>query len=498
MPYNKTTCRPKQNRRRLLPGISVLWAVFILSALVFAMHLPGLSPVAMAEEEAPDLPEALISAQQMGDSVNRALAGNQAELTELEGQLKQLDTLQAAIRTEIKAYESLNAAHGQLLLATQPPLEELEKALAENRLASKTLADRLDAFQKRHEAIMLMTQASNDRRVLAADQIANIDEAQFSAAEKQQLKAKTRELIKILDTKTKLGDRYLEISGNLLKRMAASVEEKKEIAAQLTAQLEFRQKASFYLRTDPLRYFKWPSLQEAFRSLTGRIGMIFSPAAWKTLWSQIRIGGLDTWGFFLAALVAVLALQGRCRAHLRRLEIRCEGPDWYYRCLGLRLLRRSLAYLGMTVLFGVYTYFQLRLFGIGLGRLLFEIFVVLLITSWGMDFLDYGAGGPPSVVRHFVTRRLSRLLLLFRVATIVFVTMRWIVGIDSLLTGLVWDIVVSVYLIWLVSFWRQIKTVIAEGVRDGQAAPEAGKTARLRGGELHDHRRESAAQPAGL
>ncbi len=482
MPNRKTTCSSKQTRRRQIPGTSPLWAVLLLFTLVLAITITALGSLAMAQEEKPGAPEALISAQQLKDAVNRALSGNQAELADLEAQLKQLNTFETAIRTEIRTYESQNAAHGQLLLATQSPPEELEKALTENRLASKTLAERLEAFQKRHEAITRMVQASNDRRALAEQQIVNIDEAQFSAAEKQQLKAKARELLQILDTKNKLGNRYLETSGDLLARMTTAVEEKKKIAAQLAAQLESRQKASFYSRTDPLGYFKWSSLQEAWRSLAGRIQMVFSPLAWATLWSQIRISGLKTWGIFLALLVAVLALQGRGRTHIRRLEIRCEGPSWHFRCLGLLLLRRSLTYLGMTVLFGVYTYLQWTLFGIGLGRLLFEVFVVLLITRWGVDYLKHGASGTPTVLRNFVTQRLTRLLRLFRVATIVFVIVKWIVGIDSLLTGLVWDIVVSAYLIWFVLFWRQTETAVAEGVREGQAAPDPRRTAMLRGG----------------
>ncbi len=485
MRSQKAAFRPKQKNRLRGATAGPFGAVAVLLALALALLMPGLPAVAMAEEEAPEQPEALISAQQMDDSVNRALAGNQAELADLEGQLKQLDTLQASIRTDIKANESQNAAHGQLLLATQLPIEDLQKALSENRLASKILTDRMATFQKRHEAITLMLQATQDRQRLAREQIDNIAQSQFSQDQKRQLEGKTRKLMEILDKKIRLGDRYLKISGELLERMTAAVEEKQQIAAQLITRIESWKKASFFSQTDPLRYFKWPSIQEAFDSFERRLATILSPTAWKVRWSsQIKLGGLGRIAFFLVALAAVLMLQGRCRSTIRRVEQQCEGPGWFYRCLGLLLLRRSLTYLGMTALFGAVTYTQSSLTGIELSRLLFEIFAVLLITRWGLDALKYGFGVIPSALRNYSARRLKQLILIFRATIIGFVVVRWIAGSDSLLTGLVWDLIVTTYLVWCVIFWQQIKPVAAETVRSGQPAPAPQKMDMLKGGSF--------------
>ena len=475
---------PQSTCLSICPGGRAVIAALIVLGLLTAMLMPGLPPSVRAEEDEPDTADVLISAQQLGDSVNMALAGNQAELNELEAQLRQLETLQAAIKTEIKAYESQNAAHSQLLLATQLPIEDLEKALSENRLASKIMTDRTETFQKQHEAVTVMTQASNDRRELARQQIENISESQFTNAEKQRLQAETRKLIKLLDNKTSLGDRYLEISGELLERMAAAVEEKKKIGDQLTVQLEARKKASFFSRTDPLRYFKWLSIQEAIRSFGGRLSMVLSQTTWKAQWSKVEMAGFARAAIFLAALVAVFLLQGRCRSYIQRAEQRCEGPGWYHRCLGLLLLRRSLPYLGMTLFFGGYSYLQVSIFGLGLGRLLFEFFVVLLIARWGLECLAYGFSGTPSTLQDFVVQRLKQLIRFFRAATIIFIVVRWIAGIDSLLTGLIWDLIVTAYLIWCVYFWHQIKPVVAETVRSGQPVPDPKKAALVRGGSF--------------
>ncbi len=481
MPNREKTCWSKQTRRRPCPGTSPLWPALLISTLVLAIFNPVLSPVAMAEEERPGAPDTMISAQQMEDSINRALAGNQAELTELEEQLKQLDTLQAVIRTDIKANESQNAVHGQLLLATQLPIEDLEKALSENRLASKNLADRLEALQKNHDVIALIHQGTRDRQGLAREQIDNIAQSQFSAAEKQQLEAKTRKLLQILESKIRSGDRYLKISEDLLAQMKAAVEEKQAIATQIAAQIAARKKTSFVSRTDPLRYFKWLSIREAFESFGHRLGKVLSPAEWKARWSQIKLAGLDRLVIFLAALVVVLTLQGRCRSFIKRVEQKCEGTGWFFRCLGLLLLRRSLVYLGMTVLFGVYSYAQLSLIGIGLSHLLFEFFVVLLITRWGLEGIKHSIGSSSLVLRLFAARRLKQLIVIFRATIIMFVVVRWFAGFDSLLTGLVWDLSVTTYLVWCVVFWQRFKTVAAESARSGQPVLAPQKMAVLKG-----------------
>ena len=62
--------------------------------------------------------------------------------------------------------------------------------------------------------------------------------------------------------------------------------------------------------------------------------------------------------------------------------------------MGLHLLRRSLLYVGMTLLFGIYSSLRVSLLNISLGRFLFYIFLVLLVTRWGLDYLSYGFQGP--------------------------------------------------------------------------------------------------------
>ena len=171
--------------------------VTALVALLFCLVMSGQPPMVQAEEENTDEIDALISAEQMQNSVNRALVNNKAELEDLEAQLRQLETLQVAVRSEIEAYESQNTVHGQLLLSSQSHIGDLEKAMAEKRLVSRILAERIEKFQKRHDEMAAIVQQSDDRIEISQRQIANILESQLGDEQRPPLEASNRELIKI-------------------------------------------------------------------------------------------------------------------------------------------------------------------------------------------------------------------------------------------------------------------------------------------------------------
>ena len=88
-----------------------------------------------AEEESEDV-NALTSLEQMAQSLENALPRLQAELADLKTQLRQLETIQNAAQTQIKAYDSQNTVHSQLLLMSSPRIEDLENAVKDSRLAS--------------------------------------------------------------------------------------------------------------------------------------------------------------------------------------------------------------------------------------------------------------------------------------------------------------------------------------------------------------------------
>jgi hypothetical protein len=321
------------------------------------------------------------------------------------------------------------------------------------------------------DSASILFQKTTDRIEMAQNQIADIRQSPLSDTQKQQLDSITQELLQVLREKKQLGERYLKTYGDLLDRIKSALEAKKAIGEKMTAQLKSLKKTSLFERVDPFRDLSGKALREELKFFWSRVTAFFSSATWKALWERIKIGGFGPWSVFLAALVVLIALPVRYRVILKRIEEKCEGPRWYFRRLGLFLLRRSLPLLGMTLLFGLYSSAQFSLLDIDLGRFLFYIFLLLLVTRWGLDYLKHGFRGPPTDLRSFVSRHVKRFLRIFRAAGSVALLLLLIQGRDSLLALIARAIMSAGFLAWAVFFWRQMMPVVREGVREGQSAP---------------------------
>jgi len=304
------------------------WRFFGLALIaLIAISLPHMTE---AEEES-KVVDALTSPAQMAKSLDSALASQRAELADLKILQRQLETLQDAVQTEIKAYDSQDAAHGQLLLMSKLRIEDLENAIKDNRLASRALAERVDSFQKRLDSTSILFQKTTDRIEMAQNQIADIRQSQLSDAQKQQLDTATQELLQVLKEKKQLGERYLKTYGDLLGQIKSALDSKKAIGEKMTAQLKILKKASLFERVDPFRDLSGKAFREELQFFWSRVTAFFSSATWKALWERIKMGGFGPWSVFLAALVVIIALPGRYRIILKRIEERCEGSQWYYR-----------------------------------------------------------------------------------------------------------------------------------------------------------------------
>ena len=471
--------------------ISKIYRMFLLSikrgstscsvGLAFIVLLTISFPYATCAEEEIGSVEALTSLEQMAKSLESALPLQNAELADLRVQLRLLETLQKEVQTRTKTYDSQNTVHSQLLLMSSPRLEDLENAITDNRLAFRNLAEEIETFQKNYDSKSISFQKTTDRIDLVREQIADIRLSQLSEAQKQQLEADTQKLLEVLLEKKQLGQRYLKIYGDLLDQLKSALEAKREIGVKLAVQLESLKKASFFQRVAYLRELSGAALLEDLRLIRVRISTVFKSATWRALWQQIKMGGFVPWFIFWAALIAIIMLRSRYEIILLRIEEKCEGPKFYYRRLGMFLLRRSYLYLGLTLVFGFYSSVQFSLLNVELGRFLFYISLVLLVTRWGLDYLKYGFGRQTTDLRSFVSHHLTRFFRLYRAVLIVFVLLLWIAGRDSLLAWVARTAMSAFFLSWGFVFWRRMRLVVAGGVRRGQAAPNPKKAALVRG-----------------
>jgi len=435
---------------------------FLLLALM-ALSLPLLTLAKQVERDDFDV---LISPERMESSLKNNLARELADLTDMKAKMAQLETRKAAIKAEISAYGYQDTAQSYLLMASQPRIDELEEALRKNWLTSRILAKNVETFQAHYNSTSMLLKQTADGIDLAKKQMVDIRHSQLSDTQKDLLAASTQKVLDVLKEKKQLGEQYLKIFEDMLDQMKAKMKAKKVIAEKLSARLKDQKKASLFIRSEPYRGLGVQTFQERLQVFFNRIKALFSLEFWETQWIYIQMGGIARWAFFLFALTLVIVLQGRGKRFLQRIKKRCDGPGCYYRDMGLHLLQHSLPYIGLTLLFGIYSSFHFSLLNVSLGRFLFSIFLVLLITRWGLDYLNYGFQDPSTALRSFATPHLKRFFQFIRAAVILVLMLVGVVGSGGVLVWIARDVLSAVVLVWTIILWRQMKPVIIQGSRE--------------------------------
>jgi small-conductance mechanosensitive channel len=430
-----------------------------------------------AEEESDIVTDAQISLEQMAKSAESEVQSHRTELANLTGQLRQLETAQKGLQAQIKEYNTQDTAHGQLLLMDRLQTGDLENAIRENRLASEALSETVERFQRELDSQSMEFEKTLEQIDLARQQILDIGQSDLLGSRKRQLVDPMRQLFQTLEDKKRVETRTLKIYDDLLEQAKSALAAKKEIGDRLTSALEKLKKTASIQRMNPYRDLGTGVLLDDLRALKNRILAAFKFDNWKKLWGQIQMGGLIPWMPFLAALAAIIALRGRVKSYLRRIEDRYEGVNCHYRRVCLLLLRRSLLYVSLTMLFLIYSSIQFSLFDISLGRFLYYGFFVLLVARWGIDFIKHGFKGPQTALRSFVSLHVKRFMRFFRIAIIIVLLLWLVTGVDSLLAWTAKNIVMAAFLGSAAVFWRRMKPVMAQQAREGHSSPNPGRMA---------------------
>ncbi|HHP7233526.1 MAG TPA: mechanosensitive ion channel domain-containing protein, partial [Desulfobacterales bacterium] len=387
---------------------------------------------------------------------------------------------QNRIQAETWTYDSQNTAHKQLLLMSSLRIVDLANAIKDNRLASRKVADHIEMLQQQLDSASVFLQRTNDRIELARKQLGDIRQSQLPEEKRPQLEAAMQKLLGVLAEQKQLRERYVNVYEQMQDRMTAALETKNELGQKLAAELESLKTALLFKRLNTFQDVSGKAFLEDIRFFFNRVESIFRPATWIALWEQIKTSGFEFWIVFLAALAMIVLLPGRCRHFLRRIEERYDETQRHYRRMIVFLLRRTLVHTGLTLLFGVYSSLQFSLIDIGLPRFLFLSLLVVLVTRWGMDFLENGLPGQPTRLQRFVSLHLKRFFKIFRVVVIVILAMLLVAGRDNILPRMSWLLFSAALLASAVVFWRKMKTILAERARDGQSIPVPRKTALIK------------------
>lgn len=455
----------------------IIQSIVLKNMCMFSMLVILFFPLtAIAMEKLEDF----ISPEQMGKSLENALYTHRAELERIKKRMKNLKDFRKSVQAEIKLYDSQNTASSEILLTSQPWVEKLENAIKNSRLSVRALSRLLEKLQKRLDSTSIFIKHTTERIELAKSQIADIRGSDIADNWKPRLLDYIQSIILILNEKKQILEAMSTTEKDLLVLINVSLEDKKAINEKLVLWLENEKKASVLNRFDSVGDLRPEAIEEELSLVLSRIRSGFDPATWKLQWMEIKIGGFDLWAIFILSLVLILALQRKFKNTLQEIEKRWEGPLYYHRRLGLFLLQRSLPYLGIALFLWICCSLQILLFNIFLGRLIYTILFVVVATRWGLDYLERGLTGTPTVLRSYVSLHIKRILYVFRATIILVFILFFVAERGSIFVWLMRSLFSGVFFIWAIVFWLKMKKILIESRRLGQELPNTKWIALLR------------------
>jgi len=465
-------------QRHVLKSSRYLPLLLVLAGLT-ALLLP-----AMAAAQSPEANKAAPAppSEDVNAYLANALDSERSNLAEIEEGLKRWEALKADVTKEIERYRLQNTAHNNLLLTSQTRVEDLQTALNTNRLLIKSLSERIDQFKKIGTIATDRMKQLGERIAIAEKQLSDLQQETLPQADRQQMQAQLTKLLGMLREKQKRGEAFQQSYNKLYDQLKRTMDDLQKTRQGLEARLQAQVQTNLFERTPwPVARLSGANLTSELQVIQERVSRFGRPAFWRQQWINYQRSGGATQVVFVVLFVAAVLLRRKVRHYVRTVETRRIAPDWQHRRLALVLLRRSFVLICAAALFWLYDFLKLPHLNVGMARFMGQLVFVLLLIRWGMDFLRFGADTSARAVQVYARKRLLNALHLLRLLTIGFLTLIWLVGSESLLTWIARLALEIVFFLWVIRFWRHWQPAAAQGVRQGEAAPDDTRVLVIRG-----------------
>jgi len=444
---------PAEFIRRHRPGKRSLIAWLALPAILwFLFSSPGLCQ----ESEVAVDPKASLS--ELNRSIEETVDIEQAKLERYRGQLKNLQDIKISLATAANAYQIQLSIYGNLLLSSNPELEDLEKAWSDIRTSLTDLQKQLGEMMPKKENVEAELTNNRQQQELLERQIAEISKFPKADSEARAFLKKAKTLRGLLAEKATVLEKLQELYNYRISQMENIRRSFTELSNKFEQQVEeSRTSKLFDRRKSPLSLQAWTFLVEEGKRLAEKIRVLFQPEFWAAEAAQLWRGAglvLISFAVLMAVFVGLLVRLHRGLVSLEAHPVRERLGAWHL--LALRLVNRSLLLTGLTAF--VYLCSLLDVFYLSTPsiRLAAHLLLAALLTRWARIALSFwkeeGRLTPESEAR---MRRLVKAIRYFTWANLV---LHWALGSGA---GL-WLILRLVFLLWLlgwqISFWRFLET----------------------------------------
>jgi potassium-dependent mechanosensitive channel len=402
-------------------------------------------------------------------SLENALSDEKRDLAKMEQDLERWEILKNSTIKEVEAYRIQNTKDENLLLVLHTRNEALETALNNNRLAIKSLSERVADFEKiGNTAPGWITQLSG-RISIAEKRMTELKQEKSADTDSLKIREKLKSLLGILYEKKKRAETYLKRYNELfdkLKRTKADLEGTRQ---RLEERLKLQAKSKLFERKpQPFTSLGINSQAVEMRTAWDRARGILNADFWHQLWGNFQRSGGIPQAIFLGLFLLPVILRKKILRIFQATEQRLEGMTLSFRRLALIMLHRSFLLICAAVLLWLYDLLELPQINYVLGRFLYHAVITLLLTRWGIDYFKNRFGGSDSDLHLLAKNKLVHFFSLLRYLVIIHLLFINLFDGESASVWIFRLAIETFLVVWAVSFWRSIDRMRASDSRLGE------------------------------
>ncbi len=390
----------------------------------------------------------------LGRAMEDAIIAEKANVVRYKNQLNRFQREKIYLTAGINGYQAQLSTYGNLLLASGVDITSIQKAWTELKASMVELQKTMDEMKPRLEEIAGEIGNINQQKVLAENQIAELQKIGLKDEAILSLRNRAKELFTVLGEKEKLIAQLRQAISDDLEHLNQIRESFSTLSAKFESALAQRKKQHLFERQKtPLSVEALVVLAKEAERLVNQARILVRPGFWiekaRELWKNTGLVLISLGlGFIVALMLLRRILQIIARAETHTITRRL-GP-WHL--LVLQVVHRSFLLTGVTLLLYLYAHLDLLYLATPVFQLLTGLFLVALTTRWAKRLLSFWPDQfalPPRV-----GPRLQRLITTIRYFCWVHLLIGGIMGSAPsclLLLRLVFEIWL---LTWVFTFWR--------------------------------------------
>jgi potassium efflux system protein len=402
-------------------------------------------------------------------SLENALRDEKYDLAKIEQNLERWEILKSSTINEIEAYRNQNTAHENLLFVLHTRNEILETALNNNRLAIKSLAERVVDFEKIGNTAPNLIKQLVDRISIAEKRMAELKQKQSTDSDIPVIRGKLKSLLDILHEKRKRIEAFLQNYNVLFEKLKNTKSDLEKTRQRLEERLKSQETSNLFERKlQPFMRLSTTSLAVEIKTAWARAGGFLRADVWRQVWDNFQRSGGMPQAIFLGLFLLPIMVRKKILRFLHATEHRLEGSTMSFRRLALIMLRRSFLLICAAVLLWLYDLLELPQINYNLGRFLYNTVITLLLARWAIDYFKYRLAGSDSD-RHLLVR--DKLVQFFRLLRLLVIIHLLFVSIFDSESASVWIMRLAIetfLIVWAVSFGRAFDRMNAGDRRLGE------------------------------